>query len=275
MIAVVDWMKIYESAASRRLGKMSWVRIPTSHDGGGYRRLMASADGTLIYGAFLQIVTVATKMHERGIFAGVDGSPLDAVDIASISRGSADVIERAVKILASKPIRWLAEVETIAEARLVSGRDAENGVCYAENGVCYAPQTSEESRGEERREEASERAKREEPARPPAHGTGAYRTPTANTDADSVSERGGLPDLVDAVWLAMREFYPRVDRAMAERVAICGVEEATAKDWPMSELLAHAATLIRSAKRKHQRGAAMFLETFPEEIQAVDLVEVR
>ena len=42
--SLFDWMTVYESAQSRAVGKLSWVRVPNSHDTQGYCRLMAQPD---------------------------------------------------------------------------------------------------------------------------------------------------------------------------------------------------------------------------------------
>jgi len=291
MLVVRDWMQHYESAQSRCVGKLSWVRVPNSHDTQGFCRLMAHPDSMALFGAFVLLIQVASKCAERGILTDSKGRPLDAYDIAAQCRGDVGVIQRAIQILSDDKIGWLMECPTLDQARAASGRasgaaEAERSRRYQRSDPDYEPDAekhqprdTEERREEEKRREkkrASERSAvpvAETPAaRPPESTQGAGTGPTASAGSSTpASERGERlrPEraLVDRVWHAMREKFPRVDRGLAERVTDRALQEIRANGLSPADLLEHAPELVRNATRPHMRGAAMYLETLPEEIR--------
>ena len=106
---VRDWTRHFENAGSRKIRALSWVAIPNKHDSARYRRVMTLRDAISIYGAWLLIVQVASKMPTRGTLANENG-PLDAEDLSAWTGAPAKVFERAFQVLTDSKIGWLEKV---------------------------------------------------------------------------------------------------------------------------------------------------------------------
>lgn len=104
---IVEWGTRFESAESRKLKNLSWVPIPTKHDGKTFRRLMKLPNGAAIYGAWTLIVAVAAKCPVRGILADEHG-PLTAEDLSDKTGAPESLFDDALKLLASDRFRWLS-----------------------------------------------------------------------------------------------------------------------------------------------------------------------
>jgi len=86
--------------------RMDWIPVPNKHDGDGYTELLTHKNGTAHYGAWHQILQVASKCAPRGTLlrdgAGDCRRPHTAESIARITRGDertiAEAIIRLVKI---------------------------------------------------------------------------------------------------------------------------------------------------------------------------------
>lgn len=103
---IKDWDTHYEKAQVRRCKTMSWVAIPNKHDGKGFRRIAKHPDGVSIFGAWVLIVQVASKMPTRGVLADKDG-PLTAEDLADKTGFPEKIFEKALKLLSQPRIGWL------------------------------------------------------------------------------------------------------------------------------------------------------------------------
>lgn len=106
---IKNWSELYETSESRKRQLLTWVAIPTKHDGKGYRRLMREF-GPAVYGAWILICAVAAKCPCRGTLADADG-PLEALDISDKTDCPVAVIEQALSALSDKRIGWLELVE--------------------------------------------------------------------------------------------------------------------------------------------------------------------
>ncbi|HUU95374.1 MAG TPA: hypothetical protein VM487_06520 [Phycisphaerae bacterium] len=105
-----NWDQQFENAGSRKVAKrLSWVAMPNSHDGAGYRRIMAERDGVTIYGCWCLIVQVASRCPERGLLLTPDG-PIDAEDLAAKTGVPAKQFERAFEILENPKVKWLERI---------------------------------------------------------------------------------------------------------------------------------------------------------------------
>ena len=106
------WDEHYETSESRKVkGPLKWVAMPTKHDGKTFRRVMRHDPSGALYGAWCLIVQVAAKCHVRGTLADGDG-PLTPRDIADKTDLSADVVQQALAVFSSAPIRWLEPVDS-------------------------------------------------------------------------------------------------------------------------------------------------------------------
>lgn len=138
---VHEWERVFENAGSRKVGSLSWVKVPNRHDSAGYRRLIAMKAGVSLYGAWVLIVQVASKMPRRGVLANENG-PLDADDLAARTGAPAKVFDRAFSVLTDPKIGWLEAVATNAVGQA--------GSTLPDRPDALSP---EQSRGEERRKE--------------------------------------------------------------------------------------------------------------------------
>jgi hypothetical protein len=64
---VKNWERHFEKAESRRCKTMSWVPIPTKHDGAGFRRVAGHERAAELFAAWILIVQTAAKMPTRGL----------------------------------------------------------------------------------------------------------------------------------------------------------------------------------------------------------------
>ena len=103
---IANWDQ-YETADSRKRGKLSWVALPLKHDGRGFKRIMRHEDGMRIFAAWILILQVAAKCPKRGILADEKGTPLTPEDVAFKTDSSVEIMEKAFTFLSSDHIGWL------------------------------------------------------------------------------------------------------------------------------------------------------------------------
>ncbi len=106
LYAIKDGAKRFEVSQSRKLKQLAWVAVPTEHDGLGFRRLMAMADGIEIFGAWILLLQVAAKCTPRWVLRDETG-PFSAEDLALKTGCPANVFTRALEVLSSKEIAWI------------------------------------------------------------------------------------------------------------------------------------------------------------------------
>lgn len=123
VITIRDWDNHFEKAQTRKIeGPLSWVAIPTKHDGKSFRRLMAHDNGPAFYGVWVLLVQVAAKQKRRGVLADDDG-PLTATDIHLKTGLPKNLVEEAVKVLCSKDIGWVVVAEWEHSGSVVALQD--------------------------------------------------------------------------------------------------------------------------------------------------------
>ncbi len=103
---IADWDKHFEYADSRKLVQLHWLRFRTRHDGQGFQRLIRKPNGVELFGAFILIAQVASKMEKRGVLANEHGD-LDAEDIGIMCGAPTEIIDRALKVLSEPKIGWV------------------------------------------------------------------------------------------------------------------------------------------------------------------------
>ena len=101
---VVDWNEHFENNRTRNLDTMRWVPIPNSHDGDGYTELMDDENGPENLAAWLLIVQVASKCHERGTLMRKN-APHTPKTLARITGAPVRIFENAIPKLLE--IGWL------------------------------------------------------------------------------------------------------------------------------------------------------------------------
>ncbi len=115
---IKNWPEHYEVSQNKSVKKWSWVPLPIKHDGKGYRRVVARADGVAMLGAWMLIVQVAAKCPERGVLADRDG-PLTAEDLAIKTGVPTPIFEEALALFCSERIeRMLLEDAACAQLAL-------------------------------------------------------------------------------------------------------------------------------------------------------------
>ena len=128
VVKIRDWDKHFEVAQSRKIeGALTWIAMPTKHDGKGYRRIMASANGPAIFGAWCVLVQVAAKAEKgrRGTFAD-DSGPLTTFDLHLKTALPESLIEEAIQVLSSKEIGWLVVDEWEQSGSTVALQDKQD-----------------------------------------------------------------------------------------------------------------------------------------------------
>lgn len=106
---VRDWDLHFETSDSRRRKHaLTWIGIPTKHDGRGFNRLRRQSDWPALYGAWVLIVAIAAKCPARGVLADQDG-PFTAIDIADKVGLPDDLVQRCLDVLTSPElgVNWL------------------------------------------------------------------------------------------------------------------------------------------------------------------------
>ncbi len=107
---IKDWGRHFENAGSRKIKVLTWVAPPTRFHGGGYGRLMLHDDNLTLFGAWVLIVELASRMPVRGVLQK-DGRALEAADIAIQTRTDVKAIRRALDVLCTNEIGWMELTE--------------------------------------------------------------------------------------------------------------------------------------------------------------------
>ena len=108
---VRDFEKHFVKADMRKSRRWQWVAVPVKHDSRGYCRLAAHPRAPEIYCAFQLILQVSCRMPEPGVLANEDG-PLDATDLAMMTRFPVDIFVDAFDALSHPKIGWLYAVSS-------------------------------------------------------------------------------------------------------------------------------------------------------------------
>ncbi len=165
-----QWDKLFETAETKRLKKMSWVPVPNKHDGLGYRTLVSARNGFQTYAAWILILQVASKCPVRGLLTDSSGRPLSPADLEFKTGVPKHVFESAMTPLCE--VGWLEEVIGAHEAFSDKSPATPSGVLGTPSGHPATPSlkgkegTGSEGNGIERKKEGVERVKA--PATPPA-----------------------------------------------------------------------------------------------------------
>lgn len=110
---VVDWGSRFENAGTRKYKKLNWMPISNRFDEIGFRYLTSESNPAELYGAFVAMVMVASRvpMAERDgrlIFEG--GRALTAKDLSVQTGFSEELFTRALVVLSKPVIGWLEGV---------------------------------------------------------------------------------------------------------------------------------------------------------------------
>jgi hypothetical protein len=107
---IKDWVSHYEKADTRKCKEMKWVAIPTDTADKKYRRITKMEGGAELFGIWISIIEVASKMPVRGTLSDDDGD-LSCEDMELIGGFPAKSYEKALIKLASPEIGWITDTE--------------------------------------------------------------------------------------------------------------------------------------------------------------------
>jgi len=148
-----NWEKEFEISQSKRIpdGKpLSYVPMPTKHEGKGLRRLLRSEDALSMFGVWCFVVELAAKMPRRGVLADSDG-PFDAEDIADSIGIDPEPVQKLLDLVTGGRINWIELIEWNDELHIPrTNRDSSDNT-QSENRA----QADEKRREEKRREEST------------------------------------------------------------------------------------------------------------------------
>jgi len=93
---------------------LGWVPIPNRHDSTAYCRLMTRKDGPEIFTAWILLVQLASRCHERGVLASNDGRPYQACEIALKTRAPEKLFTNGLPELVS--MGWVEAAGAMADS---------------------------------------------------------------------------------------------------------------------------------------------------------------
>lgn len=104
---IKDWDKHYEVSQSRKIKHMTWVAMPNSLTGNGFRVIRLHKRATDLLAAWVLLLRLASMMGQRGLFVSDGGRALVAADIADETKYPEELFEFALPELCRKDIGWL------------------------------------------------------------------------------------------------------------------------------------------------------------------------
>lgn len=120
--SIANWDEQFENASSRKLKVLGWVPIPNGHDSTAYCRLMNRKDGPEIFTAWILLVQLASRCHDRGVLASNDGRPYQASEIALKTRAPEKLFIKGLPELVA--MGWVEAEGESGESANASGESA-------------------------------------------------------------------------------------------------------------------------------------------------------
>jgi len=133
ILRVKDWAEHFETKDSKRLKKVSWIRLSIKLSGDQYAELLSGhPDGPKHFAAWIGILQVAANCEKRGVLMRENGNgPHTPLSLAFKTRIPADWFEGAIDRLIA--IGWLeADGGEIGETS--GGKAVESGGCRVHLG---------------------------------------------------------------------------------------------------------------------------------------------
>lgn len=105
MLKIKNWNEHYETAETRKLGTLHWVKIPNQQDSLAYRLIASHKRGAEIFAAWVLMVQVASKgkREERG------NLPLSPDELGIVTGFPAEIFRLAIDVLKTPKIGWIVE----------------------------------------------------------------------------------------------------------------------------------------------------------------------
>ncbi len=129
VLRIIDWDKNFETAESRKIGRLTWVAVPLKR-GTGYKRLLMQDDGPALLGAWIAIVEFAATCFVRGLLCRENGRPYKAMDIAVTMDLPVKLIQQALDSLSNTELEidWIETIDDQAALKLIQDKiDTERG----------------------------------------------------------------------------------------------------------------------------------------------------
>ncbi|MEL7264936.1 MAG: hypothetical protein AAFP69_09035 [Planctomycetota bacterium] len=114
ILRVAKWSKTFQKSDHRKTQELKWVSMPNNFDSSGYQDLVDDFDpmqAAALYGAWVALVLVASKMPTPGLLVSSRGKAVTAARIARMSHLPADLFETLIQWATDPNIGWLEYVE--------------------------------------------------------------------------------------------------------------------------------------------------------------------
>jgi hypothetical protein len=119
-LQIKDWDLHFENDRSRQRAKCSFVCVPNKQHGMGFCRIMAEPDGAAIYGIWHLILGACSQQTKRNGWLTSDGeqtgTPWGVEDLQLKFRRPEKEIKRAIQVLTSERVGWIANHEVTADS---------------------------------------------------------------------------------------------------------------------------------------------------------------
>ena len=127
-----SWDELFESRATRGVGRKSWCSFPNKQCGLGYSRTMLREDGCALYGAFVALCVYLSKQESpRHGWATDDGSPegepLTAFDLSGVTKVPEAIMTTALEWFTSRSMQWIDAYEWPIDAPATVERRSSDG----------------------------------------------------------------------------------------------------------------------------------------------------
>jgi hypothetical protein len=111
VLTISRWDDVFETAASRKLVRLSYVNAPSGVDSAGYIELVTGYDieGVIALGVFTALcqLTATWTYERRGKFLKTNGVPYSLTQLSALLRISENTLREAIAILSHDDIGWL------------------------------------------------------------------------------------------------------------------------------------------------------------------------
>ncbi|TXH41276.1 MAG: hypothetical protein E6Q97_37905 [Desulfurellales bacterium] len=123
-----NWDQHYESAETRKLKRLSWVRVSTKLSGDGYRMLVKGhRNGPAHFAAWVSMLQVAATAKKRGDLVQDNGMPHTAATLSFKTDLPEEWFAEALPRLASPEIGWIEGLEESGDLPEIPG-DSPGGI---------------------------------------------------------------------------------------------------------------------------------------------------
>lgn len=102
---IKNWAENYEISQTKKASFSKFVPLPNKLDGDGYTELIDHKNGAAHYGAWVTMVSIASKCNPKGSLVRDSGKPHDAASLSRITRIPASVFAEVLPRLVA--IGWM------------------------------------------------------------------------------------------------------------------------------------------------------------------------